>query len=215
MIAARSPAWPTPRQPSWNVPASGRTTLGRGGAMAQARLVTHRATPRARGRARCPRGPSGPRRASPRGRRRPRPAAPVPTRSSRRPRQLVELLAAQPRHGGADAARDLVRHAGQPRLHDLGLALDARYSIQWYRQRRFSASCSSRVRFDVITTSGRRVGRRSVPSSGIDTWKSDRNSSRNASNSSSARSISSIRSTTGSLAWSASSSGRRSRKRSE
>ena len=29
------------------------------------------------------------------------------------------------------------------------------YSIQWKRQRRLSASCSSRVRFDVSTTIGR------------------------------------------------------------
>ena len=72
------------------------------------------------------------------------------------------------------------------------------------------------MRFEVSTTIGRREAV-IVPSSGIVTAKSDRNSSRNASNSSSARSISSISSTTGRSpsASSASSSGRRSRNRSE
>ncbi len=37
-------------------------------------------------------------------------------------RQLVELLAAQPSHGRADSAGDLVRHTGHPRSNDLGLA---------------------------------------------------------------------------------------------
>ena len=60
-----------------------------------------------------------------------------------------------------------------------------------------SASCSSRVRFEVRTTAGCRRAR-IVPSSGIVIWKSDSTSSRNASNSSSARSISSMSSTTGS-----------------
>ena len=39
------------------------------------------------------------------------------------------------------------------------------YSIHWYRQRRLSASCTSRVRLDVRITSGGSVAR-SVPSSG-------------------------------------------------
>ena len=50
-----------------------------------------------------------------------------------------------------------------------------------------------------------------VPSSGIETWKSDSSSSRNASNSSSARSISSISSTGGLSRRIAASSGRSSR----
>ncbi len=50
--------------------------------------------------------------------------------------------------------------------------------------------------FEVSTTRGMEIAV-IVPSSGIDTWKSDRSSSRNASNSSSARSTSSIRSTGG------------------
>ena len=69
--------------------------------------------------------------------------------------------------------------------------------IQWKSARRFSASCSSRVRFEVRITAGLRRAR-IVPSSGIVIWKSESTSSRNASNSSSARSISSISSTTGS-----------------
>ena len=60
-----------------------------------------------------------------------------------------------------------------------------------------SASCSSRVRFEVRITLGRRAAA-IVPISGIVIWKSESTSSRKASNSSSARSISSIRSTTGS-----------------
>ena len=59
-----------------------------------------------------------------------------------------------------------------------------------------SASCSSRVRFEVRITTG--AARRAiVPISGIVTWKSESSSSRNASNSSSARSISSTSSTGG------------------
>ena len=49
--------------------------------------------------------------------------------------------------------------------------------MYWYRQRRRSASDSSRVPFEVMTTSGR-VTARTVPSSGIDIWKSDSSSSR-------------------------------------
>ena len=50
-----------------------------------------------------------------------------------------------------------------------------------------------------------------VPSSGMETWKSDSSSSRKASNSSSARSISSISSTGGLARLMAASSGRSSR----
>ena len=82
------------------------------------------------------------------------------------------------------------------------------WPIQWNRARRLSASWSSRVRFDVRITAGRRRAA-IVPSSGIVIWKSESTSSRNASNSSSARSISSISSTTGSSLSIASSSGRR------
>ena len=56
------------------------------------------------------------------------------------------------------------------------------------------ASWISRVRFEVITTTGGAAAR-IVPSSGIVTWKSDSTSSRYASNGSSARSSSSISST--------------------
>ncbi len=49
--------------------------------------------------------------------------------------------------------------------------------MYWYRQRRRSASDSSRVPLEVMTTSGR-VTARTVPSSGIDIWKSDSSSSR-------------------------------------
>ena len=69
-------------------------------------------------------------------------------------------------------------------------------SIQWYRQRRRSASCSSRLRFEVSTTTGG-VRAVKVPSSGIVMPASPRNSNSSASNSSSARSISSISSTGG------------------
>ena len=68
--------------------------------------------------------------------------------------------------------------------------------IHWKSARRLSASCSSRVRFEVRITAGRRRAL-IVPISGIVIWKSESTSSRNASNSSSARSISSISSTTG------------------
>ena len=82
--------------------------------------------------------------------------------------------------------------------------------IQWKSARRLSASCSSRVRFEVRITAGLRRAR-IVPSSGIVIWKSESTSSRNASNSSSARSISSMSRTTGSSESIASSSGRRMR----
>src|SRR4051794_40965682 len=36
--------------------------------------------------------------------------------------QLVELLRTQPGHRGAHALRDLIRHVGQPGVHDLLLA---------------------------------------------------------------------------------------------
>src|ERR1700735_703186 len=78
------------------------------------------------------------------------------------------------------------------------------------RQRRRSASESSRVPFEVRITCGMVVAVM-VPSSGIETWKSDRSSSRNASNSSSARSISSISSTGGLSRRIAASNGRSSR----
>ena len=63
------------------------------------------------------------------------------------------------------------------------------------RQRRRSASDSSRARLEVSTTAGRSCAR-IVPSSGMLIWKSDSSSSRKASNSSSDLSISSISSTT-------------------
>ena len=75
-----------------------------------------------------------------------------------------------------------------------------------------SASCSSRVRLEVSTTTGG-VAARIVPYSGIVTWYVDSTSSRNASNSSSARSTSSTSSTAG-LCCRAASTGRASRKRS-
>src|SRR4029450_4753204 len=79
-----------------------------------------------------------------------------------------------------------------------------------YRQRRRSASDSSRVALEVSTIRGRWVPA-TVPSSGMDTWKSDSTSSSSASVSTSTRSTSSISSTTGSAARMASSRGRVSR----
>ena len=79
-----------------------------------------------------------------------------------------------------------------------------------------SASCTSRVRFEVMTTIGG-CAAFTVPISGIVIWKSPSTSRRNASNASSVRSISSIKST-GAPAVSGSSacsSGRLIRKRSE
>ena len=79
-----------------------------------------------------------------------------------------------------------------------------------------SASCTSRVRFEVMTTIGG-CAAFTVPISGMVIWKSASTSSRNASNASSVRSISSI-SSTGAPAVSGSSacsSGRLIRKRSE
>ncbi len=77
-----------------------------------------------------------------------------------------------------------------------------------------SASESSRVLLEVRNTMGSWVAR-TVPSSGIDTWYSERISSRSASVSSSTRSTSSTRRTTGSVARMASSNGRVKRKSSE
>ena len=71
-----------------------------------------------------------------------------------------------------------------------------------------SASDSSRVLFDVRITIGRCDAPTIVPSSGIDTWKSDSTSSSSASVSISTRSTSSMRSTTGSSERIASSNGR-------
>src|SRR4029453_14362191 len=58
------------------------------------------------------------------------------------------------------------------------------YSIHWYRQRRLSASCTSRVPCDVRMTSGGSAAL-SVHNSGIVTWNSASSSRRNPSNSSS------------------------------
>ena len=79
-----------------------------------------------------------------------------------------------------------------------------------------SASCTSRVRFDVTSTIGG-CAALTVPSSGTVIWKSASTSSRNASKASSVRSISSISSTGGPAGSgsSACSSGRLIRKRSE
>ena len=125
--------------------------------------------------------------------------------------QLVELALAQPGDRGADPRGDLLGHAREPRADDLGLALGRRVVDPVIQAAALEASCSSRVRLEVSTTSGR-CAAAIVPSSGIVIAKSARNSSRNASNSSSARSISSISSTAGPPSCSsASSSGRRSR----
>ena len=75
------------------------------------------------------------------------------------------------------------------------------------RQRRFKASDSSRVLLEVRTTNGVDEAT-TVPSSGIETWKSERISRSSASVSISTRSTSSIRSTTGLGRPIASSSGR-------
>ena len=104
-------------------------------------------------------------------------------------RQLLHLRAAEAAHATQDTAEL------EASLYD----------------RRFNASWTSRVRFDVTMTIGGSSAR-NVPSSGTVIVKSERISSRNASNSSSARSTSSTSSTLGesSSAWS---SGRASRKR--
>ena len=88
--------------------------------------------------------------------------------------------------------------------------------IQWYRHRRFSASCRSRVLLEVRIVIGGTFARR-VPSSGIVTEDSASISNRNASNSSSARSTSSTSRTGGTApsAPMARSSGRRTRNCSE
>src|SRR6266542_220306 len=85
------------------------------------------------------------------------------------------------------------------------------WSIQWYRQRRLRASCSSRVRLEVMITAGGRSAA-TRPISGMVTANSLSTSSRNASNSSSARSSSSISSTAWEPARIAASSGRSTRK---
>ncbi|COY17650.1 Uncharacterised protein [Mycobacterium tuberculosis] len=79
-----------------------------------------------------------------------------------------------------------------------------------YRQRRLSASDSSRVALEVSSTNGARVAVR-VPSSGTVTAKSDSTSSSRPSISMSALSVSSISSTVGSVRRIAVSSGRCSR----
>ena len=139
--------------------------------------------------------------------------APAPSRSSRRARAASagRAAAARPRSGRPRRRAARGRRGRASSMISHSRSTDG-WPIQWNRQRRLSASCSSRVRLDVRMTVGRRVAT-IVPSSGIVTWKSDSSSSRNASNSSSARSISSIRSTTGSSTSIASSSGRRIRKR--
>ena len=82
------------------------------------------------------------------------------------------------------------------------------------RQRRLSASDSSRVEFEVSSANGRRVAV-IVPSSGTVTWKSLSTSSSRPSTSTSALSISSTSSTVGSVRRIAVSSGRGSRNSSE
>ena len=83
------------------------------------------------------------------------------------------------------------------------------------RQRRFRASESSRVLFEVRNTSGGCAAAFTVPISGILTWKSDSISSSSDSNSWSALSISSISRIQPSSSLRALSSGRGSRKSSE
>ena len=87
-------------------------------------------------------------------------------------------------------------------------------SMKRCRQRRLRPSESSRALLEVSTTSGMCLAF-TVPSSGIETWKSDSTSRRNASNSGSALSISSMSRTTGVFDSMADSSGRGDRKRCE
>ena len=105
------------------------------------------------------------------------------------------------------------RHVGQPAAQDRrSRASSPGCSTQWYRQRRLRASCTSRVRLEVRTTSGG-VGRRDRAELGDRHRSVDSTSSRNASNSSSARSTSSTSSTRAGCA-APSSIGRSSRNRS-
>src|SRR6202023_4343184 len=53
------------------------------------------------------------------------------------------------------------------------------YPIQWYRQRRFSASCSSRVRLEVSTTTGG-LSALIVPVFGMVVFQLERDSSESA-----------------------------------
>ena len=121
------------------------------------------------------------------------------------------LARSSSRRPATKAAACAARRSGTPgtRRRTISISRSSDGCVtQWNRQRRLSASCSSRVRFEVRITAGRRLAG-IVPTSGIVIWKSESTSSRKASNSSSARSISSMSSTTGSSDAIASSSGRR------
>ena len=128
-----------------------------------------------------------------------RPTAPSagPSRAARRP--PAPRTAPAPRRGPGTLSRTMRRSSsssGKPMWRN--------------RQRRRSASDSSRLAFEVRTTNGRRVAV-IVPSSGTVTWKSLSTSRSRPSTSTSALSVSSISSTFGSSPRIAVSSGRGSR----
>ena len=177
------------------------TSGGSGSAPARSAIAARRRPRRAaRRRAPDPRGPSRRRRAC--RRRAPRPAGRRPGTPARSPSRSSRPRRAASRDPARAAARRppaTSRASASPtcgaRARTISTSRSsAGWSIQWYRQRRFSASCSSRVRFDVTMTAGG-VSAATRPTSGIVTANSDRISSRNASNSSSARSSSSTSST--------------------
>ena len=115
------------------------------------------------GRRRCPRGTSAqsrasagrPRRRAPGGRAR---RAPSPSRSS--PRRPGGLARSRPRRPRTKAAASTARRSGIPGTRSRTIAISRSidgWPIQWYSARRLSASCSSRVRFEVRITAGRRA----------------------------------------------------------
>ena len=130
-------------------------------------------------------------------------------------RRLLQVELADRPHDARDLLGELVVDLGHPHPHDLLLALDVGVvDVQ--------EEAAALQRLGELAGVVRREDARSgagvptmVPSSGIDTWKSESTSSRSASVSISTRSTSSISSTTGSSARIASSSGRVSRNGSE
>ena len=110
---------------------------------------------------------------------------------------LLELHAAQHPDDADQLLGDALGKLGHPRQQDLAApGRRSGKSMCRNRQRRLSASDSSRVALEVSTTNGGRSAVM-VPSSGTVTWKSDSTSSSRPSISMSALSVSSMSSTVG------------------
>ena len=97
--------------------------------------------------------------------------------------------------GSGDGLIPLTAARMNPRLRGFGVDIDAKL-VERSNERARVEGVADRVRFEVKTTMGGE-GARTVPTSGMVTWKSERISRRKASNGSSVRSISSTRRTGG------------------